>query len=80
MTRRSDQGYLPLPDHNYDSFVAQTIAAVKSIEASEQAGISETRRAMLVRYGCTGFNLGRRPPNCDSWCSTTEKERRDAVG
>jgi hypothetical protein len=60
----ADRGHPPLPD--YDFFVAQTIAAVKGIEVSEQAGISETRRTMLVRHGCTGFNLGRRPPSSDS--------------
>lgn len=59
----TDEDYPSLPDHDF--FVAQTIAAVKGIEVSEQSGISETRRATLVRHGCTGFNLGRRP-NSDS--------------
>lgn len=54
-----DDAYPTLP--HYDFFVAQTIAAVKAIGVPEQAGISETRRAELVRHGCTGFNLGRRP-------------------
>lgn len=46
-------------DHAF--FVAQTIAAIKDIEVPEQVGISDDERARLVRFGCRGFNNGRRP-------------------
>jgi hypothetical protein len=44
----TDQGDPPLPDEEYQFFVAQSIAAVVGIEVVEQSGINERRRAMLV--------------------------------
>ncbi|RDL39907.1 Uncharacterized protein BP5553_04247 [Venustampulla echinocandica] len=45
------------PDHSF--FEAQTMAAVKDLEVAEQAGISEEKRAKLVKFGCRGFNSTR---------------------
>ncbi|KAK8244812.1 hypothetical protein HDK77DRAFT_482043 [Phyllosticta capitalensis] len=50
-----DQGYPTLPDHRF--FVAQTIAAVKNMEVSEQSGMNSARRQELVQHGCAGFNI-----------------------
>jgi hypothetical protein len=44
----------------YSFFEAQTMAAVKDSEFSEQAGISNARRVELVKFGCRGFNVIRR--------------------
>ncbi len=41
---------------------AQTMAAVKDLEVSEQAGISGTKRIELVKFGCRGFNCYRNSP------------------
>ncbi|MCJ1402983.1 hypothetical protein MMC11_006205 [Xylographa trunciseda] len=41
-------------------FEAQTMAAVSDIEVPEQVGISSTKRAELVRFGCRGFNSSRK--------------------
>jgi hypothetical protein len=40
--------------------IAQTISAVKDIDVPQQSGIIAARRAVLVDYGCTGFNLRQR--------------------
>lgn len=56
-----DQGYPTLPDHRF--FVAQTIAAVKNMEVSEQSGMNSARRQELVQHGCAGFNVGNWPPD-----------------
>ena len=45
-------------DHEF--FVAQTIVAMKDMEIPEQAGISDNERVRLVKFGCRGFNSGRR--------------------
>ncbi|MCJ1435727.1 hypothetical protein MMC27_005102 [Xylographa pallens] len=45
---------------DYSFFEAQTMAAVKDLEVSEQAGISGTKRADLVKFGCRGFNCARK--------------------
>jgi hypothetical protein len=36
------------------------MVAVKDLEISEQAGISNAKRAELVKFGCRGFNCYRK--------------------
>jgi hypothetical protein len=47
------------PDYSF--FEAETIAAVKDLEHSEQAGISDAMRIELVEFACRGFTRYRKP-------------------
>ena len=53
----------PSIQHQENSFFeAQTMAAVKDLDVYEQAGLSDAKRAKLVKFGCRGFNRIRQRP------------------
>ncbi len=45
-----------LSDVEMHFYKAQTMAAVKNVEVTEQSNISSNRREALVKLGCRGFN------------------------